>query len=164
MRTSFFTVLLVGILGITGCKSEPKPTPEELYSRYFTVTIPASVNEQKGVAASTLEQQAFRLLREENYAQAAILFSELAASQRASGYMLYRGMAQLARGETRAAIGSLRQVRPSSAEYDPAQWNLALAHLQQDAPAAAKETLQTLISRTDNDALRQKAAELKEKL
>jgi len=149
---------------LTSCGSEPEATAEELFSEYFTVDIPASVALQPGVAAATMEQQAFKLLDVGNYEQAAILFSELAATQRASGYMLYRGIAQMAGGDPRAALGSLRQVRPESKKYDLARWNMALVYLQQDTPEAAKAPLDALIEQTDHAALRQKATELREKL
>lgn len=164
IHKTILSLITAALLFLSSCHREPKATPEELFSEYFTVVIPASVELQPGVAAATLEQQAFRLLDAGNYEQAAILFSELAAVERASGYMLYRGMAQLAADDTQSAINSLQQVRPESDEYDLARWNIALAYLQEDKPTAAKEQLQALIEQTDNTALRQKATELREKL
>lgn len=164
IRRTILSLITAALLILTGCQREPKATPEELFAEYFTVAIPASVELQPGVAAATLEQQAFRLLDAGNYEQAAILFSELAAVERASGYMLYRGMAQLADGDASAALNSLRQVRPESNEYDLALWHMALAHLQEGKPVVAKGQLQTVIEQSDDTALRQKAEDLEEKL
>lgn len=127
-----------------GCQPESRST-ESLFREYFTVSVPPNVVPRAGVAAANVEQQAFRLLEEGNYEQAALLFSELSVRQRSSGYMLYRGMALLAEQRSQAARASLQQVRPEAPEHPTALWYTALAWLQEGKADSAATVLRQLI-------------------
>lgn len=137
-----FPELLFIVLCFLIWQCRPKaPVPEDLFAQFFSVDIPTGKLPTPGVASSTLESQAFRLLAEANYQQAAILFREVAIQEKNSAYMLYRGMAQLADQEPEAAARSLKQVLPQANNYQKAQWYLALSALANDGPATARQIL-----------------------
>lgn len=141
-KTTLFVFLVLGTL-IYSCQPN-QPVPKDLFQQFFSFEIPEEKLPKAGTAARTLEAQAFRLLKEGNYPQSAILFSELAAQQKDSGFMLYRGISLLANQSPEEARKSLQQVRASSAQYPESLWYLALTELASNNPQAAQKHLQKL--------------------
>ncbi len=130
---------------VMGCGPE-QPSGPELFEEHFSIDIVEVRAPSEGVAAGTMEQQAFRLLQQANYQQAAILFAELAARQRDPGYQVYRGMAQIAAGQYTQAIESLSNIPAGNKAIPVARWYQGMAALAMDQPVQARSYLEQCIA------------------
>jgi len=111
-----------------------------------------------------MEQQAFRLLQQANYQQAAILFAELAARQQDPGYQVYRGMAQIASGQYSQALESLSNVPDAHQASPAARWYQAMAVLAMDQPAEARTYLEQCVTAASMGEYASRAKNILEKL
>jgi tetratricopeptide (TPR) repeat protein len=146
-----------------GCGLE-QPSGPELFEEHFSIDIVEVKTPSEGVAASTMEQQAFRLLQQANYQQAAILFAELAARQRDPGYQVYRGMAQIAARQYTQAIESLSNIPAGHPAIPSARWYQAMAALALDQPIRARSYLEQCIASADRGEYAPRAKNILEKL
>jgi len=154
---------LVILLIVWGCSPE-QPSGPELFEEHFSMDIAEDRTPAEGVAASTMEQQAFRLLQQGNYQQAAILFAELAARQRDPGYQVYRGMAQIASGQYAQAIESLSNTPAGNKAIPAARWYQGMAALAMDQPVQARSYLEQCIASNARGEYAVRAKNILEKL
>ena len=154
---------LVILLIVVGCGPE-QPSGPELFKEYFSIDIMEARTPLEGVAASTMEQQAFRLLQRANYQQAAILFAELAARQRDPRYQVYRGMAQIASGQYTQAGESLSSIPAGHQAIPSARWYQAMAALALDRTAEARSYLEQCIAADQTEEYARRAKNILEKL
>lgn len=151
------------LLIATGCGPE-QPSGPELFEEHFSIDIVEVKTPSEGVAASTMEQQAFRLLQQANYQQAAILFAELAARQRDPGYQLYRGIAQIAVGQYTEAIESLSNIPAGNQAIPVARWYQGMAALAMDQAVPARSYLEQCIASAPRGEYAIRAKDILEKL
>lgn len=117
-------------------------SPQSLFAGYFqphpNIFEPLLRNESD----NSPRTRAFQAYEQENYQQAALLFTGLLAENEDAGMMMLLGNSNLILGNTEAAKENFSGVIRISPELSAgAKWYLALTHLQSAEPDSAKQLL-----------------------
>lgn len=121
--------------------------PESLFAEYFqphpNIFEPLLRNESD----ISPRGQAFQAYEQEDYQQAALLFTELLAENEDPGMRMLLGNSNLILGNTEAAKQNFSEVIRISPDLTAgAKWYLALTHLKSGEPGRAKQLLQDVLT------------------
>ncbi len=119
------------------------PNSEDLFAQYFepypNVVAPIVKSD---ATEMTDEEKAFQTYEKRNYSQAIPLLEELNTPEG----NFYLGLAQLAQGNTSAAISTLQPIskQPSHRFYQASQWYLAMAYFKDKDAEQANDLIKLI--------------------